>query len=323
MPLDPAGEAFPLGQQRFVRDLDRRGAGHRIAVEREQPVAGEALQHGGQHHRVDVELGELRHGNSPPRIPGPLAEAHHAEQDLHGDLLLVGVERAVGLLGPSGEDRAQAAERAVVGGGEAGPGHLVALLRQGVLQQRERSGLTHGVGDELGHQRWLDCEPHPLGWSDDRRLELRTRHREDVHHARDEHLGELAVRERPVVEVSPQGEHDRDPAVRLLDGRRECVQEDQASRFVGREEEFLELVEHQDQSAVASRDRQLGTVRTRVLPAEVADPEGSSRLQIAARTSSSGCAPGTTRTDHRSFQSHPSRRPDRRQDAGRRHAGLP
>ena len=118
-------------------DLDRRSAGDRITVEREQPVPREAMQHAGEHHRVDVELGELGHRDPPPGVAGALAEAHHPEQHLHRDLLLCGVERAVGRLGSSREDRPQTAKAAVVGGGEAGADDLVALLRQRVLQERQ------------------------------------------------------------------------------------------------------------------------------------------------------------------------------------------
>ena len=63
--VDPVPEAVPFGEQCFVGDLDRRAAGRRIAIEREEAIAGERVDHVAQRDHVDVERHELGRRNPP------------------------------------------------------------------------------------------------------------------------------------------------------------------------------------------------------------------------------------------------------------------
>ncbi len=64
--IDPVAQPVPFGEQRLVRDLDRRAAGCGITIEREQSVAREHVDHVAQRDEVDVERHQFRRRNSAP-----------------------------------------------------------------------------------------------------------------------------------------------------------------------------------------------------------------------------------------------------------------
>lgn len=62
--IDPVPQSMPLGEQGLVGDLDRRAAGCRIAIEREEAVAREGVDHVPQGDHVDVERDEFGGGHA-------------------------------------------------------------------------------------------------------------------------------------------------------------------------------------------------------------------------------------------------------------------
>jgi len=110
----PVVQPRPLVNQRFMRDLDGRLARLRIVVEGEQAELAERVQ-----HRLQIgpaHLGDARQfgpPHAPPRAAA-IVEIDHAQEQLPGDGLPVGVHHAVQLFGAAGE-RFQYAAAALVG----------------------------------------------------------------------------------------------------------------------------------------------------------------------------------------------------------------
>ena len=109
------------------------------------------------------------------------------------------------------------------------------------------TGLVGDRAQELGDQRPLDPAPHPLGRLDDGRLELGRRHRRDRDGGVVHEGTEALHRERPVVEVRPEGGHDPQAAVGHRHGVHQAGQEDPLVPFGSGGEELFELVDDQQQ----------------------------------------------------------------------------
>ena len=70
--VDPVAQPRPLGEQRLVRDLDRRAPRHGVAVEAQQAVATERVEHGAEHPAIDGELLELALEDAATGVVGAL-----------------------------------------------------------------------------------------------------------------------------------------------------------------------------------------------------------------------------------------------------------
>src|SRR5262245_49142048 len=75
---DPAAQAGPFVEQRLVGDLDGRPAGGGIAVEGQEPVTAECVQH--QRHALVAERCELPAEDTPP---GDLVTITEADEPQH------------------------------------------------------------------------------------------------------------------------------------------------------------------------------------------------------------------------------------------------
>jgi hypothetical protein len=84
----------------------------------------------------------------------------------------------------------EAAELPVAPQGDRATLAVLEQLGERVLEQRQRSGLAEGVGQELGEQRRLDLHADPAGRLGHGLLEGRDVQREDVDDVRREQLGE-------------------------------------------------------------------------------------------------------------------------------------
>ena len=72
--VDPAAQPRPLPQERFVRDLDGGLARRRFAIERQQAVPAERVEHRIEVLDVELEGGELGARHPAPGVLAPLAQ---------------------------------------------------------------------------------------------------------------------------------------------------------------------------------------------------------------------------------------------------------
>ena len=178
--VDPAVQPRPRGQDRLVRELDRRLAGPRVSVERELPGGPERVEDRGHRLLIDVERGDLRTRHTTPGVLGPLPERDETQEELPRGFLPVVVELRVELLGPPPEGTRDATDLPV--GLEEQRASVAPLeeLGERVLHQRERAGLLGDVGQHRGDEARLQRDVDALGRPGDRPLELLGRQR---HHA--------------------------------------------------------------------------------------------------------------------------------------------
>ena len=114
--VDPSVEPVPLGQQRLVGDLDGRGAGDGMAVERQQPVLAEAVENRVDGGRLEREAAQLAPGHPAACVLRRLADGHQPEEHLAGGLATGGVELAVESVGATPEGADHPTGALVVGG---------------------------------------------------------------------------------------------------------------------------------------------------------------------------------------------------------------
>ena len=117
--------------------------------------------------------------------------------------------------------------------------------------------MLRDVGDDVGDEARLERHPHGLGRPRDRLLQLCGRERVDVLLARLEQRAEVAVAQRPVVEVRPQRDHEANTSVRSGDGVREAREEAPSLVFVRQREQLLELVDDEQELAAVVRQQAL------------------------------------------------------------------
>ena len=94
---DPFVQQGPLGDQRLVGQLDGGPAGGGVAVEAEQPVAAERVDHVGD--GVPAAVGELGQQGAPAGVLRPLAEAHQPQEDVTSGAPSVVVQAGVDAVG--------------------------------------------------------------------------------------------------------------------------------------------------------------------------------------------------------------------------------
>ena len=247
-----------------MRDLHGRLAGGGVAIEREQPAAGERLDDGA------VRDGEELAAQHPAT---PAIRFDEPQEELPRLLPPGRVERRVHLLGAAGDRARDAAQRAVPGERQRGAVAPVEQLGERELQQRQRGGLALGVGHQLRQQARLDLDADATGRLGDGARELLRPQRHDQLDAVAQHVGEPGVPQRPVEEVGPQRHDDADPAARI--GRRgpEHGEEARAPLVVAEPgEELVELVHDEQELGVRAGEEVRGGTQEPVVVA--LDPLG-------------------------------------------------
>ena len=174
---DPVVQPGPFGEQRLVRDLDRRAPRHRVAVEAQQPVATERVEHRAEHPAIDRELLELALEDSATGVVGSLSEGDESQEHLSRDVVRLVAEPGQQAFGALHQRTRHPAELSIRGVGDPDAPPLVEQLRQRVLQQRQRAGPVHHVSDQLGHERRLERDAVLLDGAGDRPLQLVRGHR--------------------------------------------------------------------------------------------------------------------------------------------------
>ncbi len=231
-------------------DLDRRLPRVRVAVEREQAVAAERLDH--RVHRLRLgERRELRPPHATPRVLRPLAEGDEAKEQLPARVAPGLVHRVEQLLRAPSERARDASDLPVRVERQRSPVGALRQLGERVLQQRERSGPVRDVGDHLREEPRFDDEAGLIGGRHDRAFELLRRHRRDRLGPGSEQVAEAGDRQRGVVEVGSKGCDDPNAAVgferRRADGREEARP---SPLVLDEREDLLELIEDDQQLGV-------------------------------------------------------------------------
>ena len=231
-----------------MRDLDGRAACDGVAIEAQQTVPPERVEHS-LHPSALVELLHLGDQRAPPGrdARAVVVEADEAQEHVPDRLGGVGPERAEQRVRPL-RQRARHAAAGPVGADRdrsVDPG--VEQLRQRVLHQRQRPRAIDDLAHHLGDDERVDVDADLGGRAGDRRLELLDRHRRDHLGAVAEQFAEAAMAQGAIVEVGPQGDDDPGPAVRRGDELDELVDEATRRLLVDLREQLLELVDHQEQ----------------------------------------------------------------------------
>ena len=231
-----------------MSDLDRGLARRRIAIEGQDPTAPEGIQHGIDHRAVEPEGIELAPADPSTRVLAALSETDEPQEELAGHVGLAGSQRVERLVRTVRQGSGDPAHRAVCLHRQARTVALLDQLGEGELEERQRTGLVHHVGDEGAHDPRLDPQAHPFGRPPDRELVFVGRERRQGLGGRREERPEPLVGEGPVIEVGPQRRDDVKTAVGV-DGRHaDRFQEAFADLLVaGEREELLQLVDEQDQ----------------------------------------------------------------------------
>ena len=160
-----------------MRDLDRGLAALGVAVERQQPVSPERLDH--RVHGPGVgEREQLGAPNAPAGALGSVAERHQPQEQLTARMARRSVQRLEQRLGPPGKRSRDASDRAV-GLEREGPPLALRELRQRVLEERKCSWTVCDIGHHRRDEPGVDLEAHSLGRAGDRPFELVRRHRSD------------------------------------------------------------------------------------------------------------------------------------------------
>ena len=120
-----------------MRDLDRRAPGDRVAIEAQQAVTTERVEHGAQHQAIDIEVLELAVEHSPTRVLAALGEGDEAEEHLAGDLVGLVAEAGQQSFGALHQRARHPAELLVSGVVDAIAAPAVEEFGQRVLQQRQ------------------------------------------------------------------------------------------------------------------------------------------------------------------------------------------
>ena len=249
--VDPVAEELPFDDQRLVRDLDGRGARARVAVEQQQPRGPEPLDALRRAVPVDVELGEG--GRSPSGDP---LLSHRDELEEHLPRChAAGLRQArVHLAGPRVERAGHTADGSVRRARQGGSIASIEQLRQGVLEERQRTRLIEDVHDDLHEQPRLERDADAGSRRGNRPLDLLRCERRNGDHAVLQQPREGKMAQRPVVEVSPKRDHQPEAAPWVGDRAFEKRQNLRLPLLVlGQCEQLLELVDHEDELRAPGR----------------------------------------------------------------------
>ena len=223
--VDPVAQPRPLGEQRLVRDLDRRAPRDGVAVEAQQAVAAERIEHGAEHPAIDRELLELTLEDSATGVVGALSEVDEPQQDLPRHIVRFVAETGQQSLSPLDQRAGYSAELLVGGVADPAAAPTLEQLGQRVLQQRQSARAVDDLPHQLGHERRLERDAVLLHGAGDGALQLERAHRGDDFGAVAEQLTETAVPQWTVIEVGAQRGDDADPTPVVGDGAHESREE--------------------------------------------------------------------------------------------------
>ena len=245
--VDPSAEPSPFGEQRLVRDLHGRPPSHRISIEAQQPVSTEHVEDAVQLLTVDAELVELGLQNPTASVAGPFAERDESQEHDAGAVARLGPEAGEQALGPLHERTRHAPQLAIGGIGDESALSSIEEFGQGVLQQRQRSRSIGNVSHQLRDERRFERHAERFHRADDRSLDLLGRHRRDHLGALAQQFAESAMLQRPIVEIGAQRDDHVGATVLVDDGVHQRIDEPVGSLGVGLGEQFLELIDHEEQ----------------------------------------------------------------------------
>ena len=161
-------------------DLDGRSPRAMVAVEGEEAVTAELVDHGLHRHHVDVHGDDLRREDTPPAPLFVLGDGDQAQEQLARRVLLVERQAVVQVVSPPAEHAAHPAHRPEGGEGEPVSVAPVEELGQRVLEERECARLTDDVGEQLGEHGGFERDGAPGGRFRRRFFELVDRERQDI-----------------------------------------------------------------------------------------------------------------------------------------------
>jgi hypothetical protein len=166
--VQPTPQARPRTEQRLMRDLDRRLAGHGMTVEHEQASGSEGLDDMSR-FRFVAQLGDL---HATPRVLRNVAERDQPQERTARCQLGRCGHRVERLLGALRQRSGESADLGVGLGSDETRHVGVEQLGQCVLQQGERARLVAHIGDDPGHETRFVRGSLTTHWLDDRSLEF-------------------------------------------------------------------------------------------------------------------------------------------------------
>ena len=107
--------------------------------------------------------------------------------------------------------------------------------------------MVDDVSDDLCHEAGLEADALLRGWLLDHALELVARHGRERFGSSPHELTERVALQRAIVEVGPQGDHDPQAAVLIIDRGRQGLEKRTAGGRVRKGEQLLELVDDEEE----------------------------------------------------------------------------
>ena len=273
----PGAQARPLAQQGLVRHFYRRPARQRIMVKGQQAVGAKGVEHladGGRRtadgrQTASVDLGASRQPfefgaqHAPAGIFALFAQRHQAQENLPGGRLLALVQAGIDLFGAAPQSLHHPPALFVSRQSQFAPGAAFEQFGQGVLQQRQCTGLVADFLDNSVHQFGFRQQANAFSRAVDRQPQFIRGKRQDEDRALAQQFTQVDVLQGAVDKVGPQGDHHTQAAARIHHGGHQAVQEMGAhglavsgaavfgaavfGAIFHQSEQFLELVDHQQQ----------------------------------------------------------------------------
>ncbi|MDQ1014141.1 hypothetical protein QFZ43_000690 [Streptomyces afghaniensis] len=244
--LDPAGQAWPPGDQRLVRQL------HRVTVQGDQTGADQALQH------VPRAAAEFCPGGRAAGVGRAVARRDQPQQDPPGDTPLLRRQPAVQLLGGGGDRAAYATRLLVRSQGQHPAAAAAPGLQQGVREHGQRARLVDDFVDDPGGERTFHGQAGGGRRPGDHLAQFVPVQGPDQQAGPADGLGQLTVVGAVTVEVTADCDHHTQPALRP-EGLQQQTEEPVAFRTVAAQgEQLLELVDdHPGLRVAGARDERL------------------------------------------------------------------
>ena len=170
--IEPAPKPAPRAEERLVRHLHGRSPGGRVAVERDETLSAERIEHSVDRGSVGGHRSQLVAGNTPAGVAGALAQGHQPQENLASRICSRRVETRVDLFGPSAEGARHPAQGVIFGLGQRRLCTALEELGQRVLEQRQRARLIGHLGHDVADQTWLERDTDPPRGLDDGVLQL-------------------------------------------------------------------------------------------------------------------------------------------------------
>ena len=147
-----------------MRDLDRRAPRQRVAIEAQEAVTTERVEHRAQQPSIDVEIFELALQHSATGVLAALGEGDQAEEHLPGDLVGIVAETAQQAIGALDQRARDPAQLLVCRVGDAIPAPALEQFGQRVLQQRQGARSVRHVMEQCREQCRLERHAPSLSW---------------------------------------------------------------------------------------------------------------------------------------------------------------